>query len=273
MNYRFALRSLSIFLVSVSLLSPTLWAQGTRIAGINGAFGAAKGDLWAGYANPAGLAGTSAQGSAYSRQSYLAAELNTVAMAAAIPFKTTHVASFQVASFGFSAYRENALSLGYAGDFSGKISAGATLHYRQISLAELGSAGTVSVDAGVIAGLSQTLSIGGSIQNANRAALRTNATKQVLPTRLTLGVSYKPSDKVLFNTDLVQEIGFPFGFRTGMEYHIAKAMSVRFGGGIRPVTYSGGAGFHTGKWDFDLAYSFHERLGSSPQIGVSYRWK
>ncbi len=94
------------------------------------------------------------------------------------------------------------------------------------------------------------------------------------------GGTYYFTEEFLIATEIMQDIGGPFGFRIGMEYVIEKVLAIRGGYGQIDVsingrnskTVNGGASIYLNEWSIDLAGSWHQTLGFSPHVGATYRW-
>ncbi|MEL7159715.1 MAG: hypothetical protein AAFN92_03075, partial [Bacteroidota bacterium] len=95
---------------------------------------------------------------------------------------------------------------------------------------------------------------------------------EYLPQLLAVGLTYRPSEKILINAEVHQDSEFPVRFRAGLEYLPAEQLSVRLGLATELAELSFGLGYEILEGlDLSAGAVWHEVLGVWPAAGVSYR--
>lgn len=247
--------------------------MGARGIALGRAFTGVKGSLWALSYNPAGIAFLDAPAvGVYSERRFGLKELSYGGAAFAMPFKDRHYVGAEVGSFGYSNYRETKASLAYATHFLGVLSVGTKVNFSNVNIPDLGSSTTAFVDIGLNYSLSKTLSIGASAYNVNQAKIRTVNGKQNIPTVLSAGISYTPSEKILLVADIQKDMTRPLSIRGGVEYFFIKNLCARIGMSSQPLSTNIGIGWQFKGINLDIAGSLHERLGFTPSLSLSYKF-
>lgn len=245
---------------------------GARRIALGNAFTGVYGDVWSSFSNPAALTGLeSIAGGLHAERRFLVNKLNYGSFAAAVPFKERHVAGLDFSGFGFAGYSESRIGLSYAAKVIENFSIGVRANYSTISIENYGSASALFVDAGLHARVSEELSVGFRVYNANQGELRREISERI-PTILSVGAAWKVSDKVLLVGDLEKSVDFPFSVRGGLEYAFIKNFKARIGVQTAPVIVSAGLGFNIKGVDIDFANSYHQNLGYTPHFTLSYRF-
>jgi hypothetical protein len=174
--------------------------------------------------------------------------------------------------FGDALYNEQLLSISFSNQL-GLASLGATLNYLQYTAQGFGTKSVMTVSAGGIAALSNTVSIGAYVLNINQPLLSEIEGEKV-PTRLSLGLGITPGDKVQLSSELSKEIDHEATFKTGMEYKATKKFHARTGFSLYPNNIFFGIGFIQSKLSIDYAYQYAlTGLGDSHQASLAYKWK
>ena len=228
-------------------------------------------DEWSVFNNIAGLAKVEKSAASFTYSSYPGMKsFNRMAVTVALPskFGTAGVGAFK---FGDDLYSEQILTAGFSNTF-GLASLGASLNYIQYNAEGFGRKGVVSLNFGGIARLTKQFSIGAQIKNIFQPELSEEANER-LPTLLSVGAAFTPSEKLLLTTELEKDLDYPFTWKTGVEYKIYKKFILRTGFNIRPNTGFFGLGFAPSNFQLDYAYSFNPELKSHHQATVSYRFK
>lgn len=171
--------------------------------------------------------------------------------------------------FGDDLYNEQVISTGAANKF-GIASLGAKVNYIQYCAEGFGVSYGFSIDFGGLAQLTEQLSIGAYITNLTQAKIHSYTTSEELPTRLTAGVTFKPSSYILLSTELDKDIDYDPVWRTGFEYFYKKKFSMRTGFNIHPQAVYMGLGGKRKKLQFDYAVHFSELIGAAHQASASY---
>ena len=246
-------------------------SYGARAGALGHAFVGVSGEFWSLYHNPAGIAEVpSLSAGLFFEQRFLLSELNFGSGGLVIPIFDKQALGLQLQSFGFSAYQENRISLSYGISAFENFSVGARVNYNLFSIEDLGDANALFVDVGLQARISEQLTLGISATNVNRVRIKTQTLQEDLPTRISAGLAYRPTDKVMFVADLQKDVDFDVSFRGGVEYAITPSVYARVGAGNEPLTWSAGFGILFGPMSLDAAVSHTEILGYTPTLSLTY---
>jgi hypothetical protein len=208
---------------------------------------------------------------AYYEARFLAKELQTQALAVALPLKQG-VLSVGSQFYGYEQYRHTRAGLGYGLLLSEKIGAGIQVNMQQLRLGgNYGSATSATVEAGILATVSKKWQVGMSVLNIGR--------KRISPPRedrftsvVRIGTHYRPSKKVsvLFETE--KQVIHPITFRTGLEYMPVESFAVRFGAQSSPVELAFGCGYRKSDFRIDAGTKYHPVLGWTPNAGLTWQF-
>lgn len=265
----------SLLITYLVCISYTIWAQsaatpmGARAQGL--AFASATlSDEWSAFNNIGGLSKVNHLTAActYEARPGIAA-FNTMAAAVAlpIPFGVTGIGIFR---FGDDLYNEQIVTTGFSNTF-GLASLGIRLNYIQYHAEGFGNKGVLSLSFGGIATLSPVFSVGAYITNINQPALSED--QERLPTVLTVGVAFKPSDKLLLTAELEKDLEYTPLWKAGLEYAFYKKFWFRTGFNLQPNAAFIGLGFKPEKFRLDYAFMQTSEQGARHQATVAYRLK
>lgn len=170
--------------------------------------------------------------------------------------------------FGDDLYNEHVISTGYSNQF-GIAAIGARLNYIQYRAEGFGSKGVVTISLGGIAKLTPTLSVGAYISNINQPTIGNG---EKVPTRLNAGISFTPTDKFFFATEIEKDLDYEATWKVGMQYQFHEKFFARTGYNLNPNTAFFGLGFKTKKFILDYALQHNVSLSFSHQASVSYQF-
>ena len=229
-------------------------------------------DVWSAHHNQAGL-GFVRETSAgvYYENRFLLKEISIRGGAVAIPIKAGTF-GLCITNFGYSLYSENKYSLSFAKAFGEKFSAGIAMDYLTTKIAESTgnvSKGVLAAEAGIIAKPMKGLTIGAHVFNPTRAKIASYNDER-LPTIIRLGADYAFSEKVIVAIETEKDIAQKAEFKAGIEYKAVKEFYLRIGISTDPVLTSFGFGINLKNFKLDLSATYHQTLGISPQLGLSY---
>jgi len=260
-------------LVSGLLGSLSIGAQdspGASASGMGGAY-VVMTDIWSGFHNQAGLAhleGVSAGVNYESRFS-----LNQLAdrgVIIAAPFGI-HAAGISYRSFGYELFNSSKTSLAYAIRLSDKFSAGMQFNLNNVRLGEnYGRQTTLTIEGGFLYKMNEKVSIGGHIYNPTRARL-SEFNDERIPTMIRVGAGYRFSPKVILTAEVRKPSDADASIRAGLEYFVADALALRLGFGSDPSQYAFGFGWKLKTFRLDVAAGYHQVLGFSPQVSLTYQ--
>lgn len=230
-------------------------------------------DLWSGFHNQAGLVhieGISA--GAFYENRFTTKELSDKGVIVALPFRTSAFA-ISYRSFGYSAFNTSKASLAYALKLSEKFSAGIQFNYHSIRIAEnYGTQSNFTFEGGFLYRMNNRLSLAVHIYNPTRAKLA-EFTDERIPSLLRMGAGYKFSDKVMLTGEVRKSSDANASIRAGIEYWVVPQVAVRAGFGSEPAMYSFGFGYKLNTFQLDVAAGYHQLLGFTPQIALTYAGK
>ncbi|MEO7989858.1 MAG: hypothetical protein ABI663_09970 [Chryseolinea sp.] len=264
---------LSVILISAPLIlraqsSSTL--MGARSSGM-GYTSSCLSDEWSVFNNVAGLAEVNQNTAAFSYDAQPSFKnFNKIAAVFSLPFKIG-VGGLGVYRFGDNLYNEQILSGSFASKF-GLASLGVSINYIQYNTEGFGRKDAMSISVGGIAQITPLLSVGAYITNINQPKLSSDDNER-LPTLLTLGVSFKTTDKLNVATEIRKDLDYDATWKVGLEYKIHTKFFFRTGININPNTGFVGFGFKSKKFRLDYAYAHSLNIDGRHQATVGYQFK
>ena len=260
---------LLIFSSTLSLLAQNEGVSGARSYGLAGNSIHFK-DIWSSNNNPAGLGYLKKWGAGFSYENqFLQSELSNKTALVTYP---TQSGSFglSVNQFGYSAYNENKIGLSYGQQLGKNIALGIQLNYLNTTIGEgYGSNSAISGNVGLIAQITDELSIAAMVVNPNKAKLA-EFTDERYPTFIKLGLAYEFSKKVNLVSEVAKDIDYNANVKMGIEYHAIEMFYLRVGYATSPALSSFGFGLHLDNFRLDVASGFDSNFGFSPQLSLSY---
>lgn len=227
-------------------------------------------DMWSAHHNQAGLGFVRNIGAGvYYENRFMIKEISVRGGTVALPVKAGTF-GLCITNFGYSQYNENKYSLSFAKAFGDKFSAGIAMDYLTTRIAEgYGSKGVLAAEAGIIAKPLKGLTIGAHVFNPTRAKISAYDDER-LPTIIRLGADYSFSDKVILALETQKDISQKAEFKAGIEYRAVKEFYLRIGISTNPTLSCFGFGINLKNLRIDVAANYHQALGISPQLGLSY---
>lgn len=253
------------FFLDAQSVSTSIGARATGMA--NAA--SCAGDEWSLFNNAGGIAEikkTSAGFSYHARPQLPGA--NRMAVVVASPVRTG-TAAVGVYRMGSSLYNEQMISGGYSNKF-GLASLGVKVNYIQYNAEGFGSKGVTTISMGGIASLTPTFKVGAHITNINQAKLSGDEEERV-PTILTAGISFSPSENVVLCSEIEKDIDHDATLKAAVEYLPLKKFSIRSGINVYPQAVFFGFGFNTRPLRIDYAMDYFHAYGSSHQVSLTFR--
>ena len=95
---------------------------------------------------------------------------------------------------------------------------------------------------------------------------------ELIPSIYRAGLSYIASKKLRINAELEKNIDFPFRFRGSIDYKFLEALEVRLGYSSEPSSFHFGFGYSFANFSLDAASSYHQVLGFSPAVSLTYQF-
>lgn len=228
-------------------------------------------DEWSIFNNVGGLAHVSQITAAFSYDAQPAFKnFNKIAAVFSVPVKVG-VGGVGIYRFGDNLYNEQILSGSFASTF-GLASIGASVNYIQYNTEGFGRKDAVSVSAGGIARITPIISVGAYITNINQPKISRDDEER-LPTLLTLGLSFKTTDKINIATEIRKDLDYDATWKVGMEYKVHTKFIFRTGFNINPNAGFAGFGFKSKKFSLDYAYAHYLDIDGRHQATVGYQFK
>jgi len=220
-------------------------------------------------ANPAGLVGLECPVINLGYQyHFLTADISSQTALLGLPTKLG-VFGLAVHRYGLhGAYDDTKAGLSFAKRFGPRFSVGLSTSYHQLFIPAYLHATALSVDMGLQYRFEHGPTIGFQYVNIGEVDYGDEVSGDI-PTFLRIGASY-PLGQVVITADGVYRLVHSLGGRMGLEYSVGDLLCLRGGLGVNPLQQHVGFGIHWQRLVFDVAATFHPRLGTSPQIGVSY---
>lgn len=242
---------------------------GARSSGLSNS-SIALADPWSVFNNQAGLGWQrSYWAGVYQENRFFVNELSYSSLGVCIPVKP---GTFGVGltHFGYSQYNQSRLGLAYGMMLSKTVSAGVGINYHTVRLSGgYGGSECITAEGGIIYQPLQKITLGAHVFNPTRSTLGSNLN---LTTSFGIGMVYRPVDNVLIAIQGDDNTQSSPIIRTGIEYSPAKSLSLRAGISSNPMSLSFGLGWIVKSICFDIAFSYHQVLGYTPYISLSYNF-
>ncbi len=259
--------------LSFLMVSSSIFGQNGTPSSV-GARGLAMGDasvtfkdINSGFSNQAGLAWLDGLGiGLFGEARFLVPGLNSFGAVVAYPTKSGTF-GINMNYFGYEQYNEQKIGIAYARKLFDKVSIGAQFDYLATRLAEYGSASSFTFELGVQAVLLKSFRIGAHIFSPARIKI---GEEDLIPTVLNVGGAWDVSDKFLIALQVEKDLDYPASFKGGLEYKVVEILSLRAGVSTQPIQSSFGIGLHVKGLNIDLTSAYHQILGFTPGVGISY---
>lgn len=261
------------FVLSLWLLGLIAYAQphtmGARSAGLGHASVVLR-DAGALFANISGVAHVKQPGlfAAYENRFGWSDGLHAVAAGFIQPTRYG-TGSLSVYRFGDALYSHHRLSLGFSHRIS-QFSIGARLSEHQYRIEGFGTRFRTVIDLGGQAQISPQFVLGMQLLNVTQATL-SDETGEKIPTRVQVGLSYRPVAAWLINAEVEHEVTQRPNVKLGVEYTALRKFSLRTGFSSVALRQFFGLGWKHRLLTADYALTTHARLGLSHQVSLVHR--
>ncbi len=229
------------------------------------AYSVKQNDVFSFTGNQAALAQTKHAGvGMYAEQRFLLANINSYAMAAAMP---TSMGNFgvQINYSGFKNFNENKIGLAYAKSLGSKVDVGVQFNYYGYRVPGYGNASAVYAEVGAVLHFTEKLNAGIHVYNPVGGKLGKNNNEK-LAAAYKFGLGYDASDNFFVSGEMIKEEGQPVNVLAGFQYQFAKQFFARAGFLSQTSIVYVGAGVSIKNFRIDVAGSYHPQLGLSPGI-------
>ena len=242
---------------------------GARSAGLSNA-SLTLNDVWSVHHNQAGLGSIrKITAGVYYESRFLMPELGLSAGAIAIPAgKGAFGLSFR--TFGYQAYKENKIGLAYGRAFGDFLSIGMQVNFQSAVFSEFyGSASTFTAEIGAIYKPSKKVTLAAHLFNPNQSRIAEFDDERI-PSVIRFGARYLFSDQVFVVAEVENALYQKPVLRGGLEYHPVDILYVRAGISGNPFNSNFGFGLQMKKFQLDFAGAFHQVLGFTPKISLTF---
>jgi len=267
MNKKTTFLILLIF-VFVNSYSAENYPAGARALALSNSFVSVS-DSWSTFHNQAALAGLeNFSAGVFYESRFMVDELSHAAGSLVIPVKAGTF-GFSFSQFGKGSYKEHKVGLAFAKSLTKKLSAAIQLDYLSERYPENESAaGFATFEAGVVYAATNELFLGAHIFNPIQNGFDTPEGMQKMPASFRIGGHYQFPKMVLLTVETEKITDNPLVVKSGLEFSPVKNLALRFGVSGKPVSYSAGIGFQTGKIVTDIGFNYHGNLGITPSVSI-----
>ncbi|MGE0076945.1 MAG: hypothetical protein AB7S48_03705 [Bacteroidales bacterium] len=226
---------------------------------------------WSSLQNQAGLAWQSNPWiGVHHENRFLINELSLSEIGAILPTSSGNF-GFNISHFGYSQFNVTRGGFLYGMKLSENFSAGVGFNYHHLQIAgDYARKNAYTVEGGILYMPTEKLVLGAYLFNPTHASLDN---QQSMPSLFGFGVSYLPTSKITMVLQVDDDTERKPVVRGGFEIEALKGFALRLGySSGNPEGITGGFGWLVKNIQVDLAFGYHQVLGYTPQLSVSYRF-
>lgn len=266
---KYSLIVLFLFFYYTNFASNNIIPLNAKSAGMAG-LSAMQKDIWANYSNQAGLAYLDFLTSGiHIENRYQVSQASTKALVLGLPLNSGTF-GLNYSYYGYSKYNESKAGLAFGKKLGKRISAGIQLNYHNLYIAEnYGSRNKLSFEGGIIAEPIDKFIISFHVFNPTTTK-NDNHSIEHLPTIIKAGIAYTFQKNTFIGIETEKDLIENPVLKVGIEQFFLDHYFLRTGITTNPSEYAFGFGFCSKNFKIDLAYMFHQELGFSPHISLSY---
>lgn len=230
-------------------------------------------DTWSVFNNPAGLANLENSGlGLFYENRFLVKETGYGAMAFNMPLGNGN-AGVALNSFGYSKFQSNKIGFSYAQELFSRISMGVKINYLSIIQSlDYGNIHGVTFDLGLLVSITDDFTLGFHAFNPLNLSYLVDIDEHI-PVTYKLGLSYLYENRLLLAIETGQSIhgDIPI-FSCGFDFYAGNNLYFRAGVSAKPIEYTFGMGYEFSPILFNIAFAYHQYLGSTPKISINYEF-
>jgi len=231
-------------------------------------------DISSAYHNQAGLAKIdSFSFSLFFENRFLLKEMSHRGILVGIPTKTANFA-LHYSAYGPAKWMESAISVACSKQLSSKFSAGIQINYYGMKLPEENTtASSCGVEMGFIYQLSSKTYVGLHLANPFSIPFKTYSYNEKIPYRFRVGCHTLLSDNVKISVEAEKIENFTPILKLGMEWEAIRNIFFRSGFNSGQTKLFAGLGFQYHFFKTDFAFSYHQFLGCTPSLTITFYLK
>lgn len=260
--------TLLLLLFACHLSAVENYPSGARALGLSNA-AVSLSDGWSSFNNQAGLAFlNSITAGVFYQSRFMVDELAFASGFVVVPVKNISF-GFNFFQFGKGTFKENKLGISLAKKLSAKVAAGVQLDYLSQMMPENKRAkGFATFEAGIIAQPFNQIVVGAHVFNPVLGGINTAFGKIQTPAIFRVGGHYQFDENSFLIIEAQKSTAIPLVIKSGIEFCLAKNVTLRFGVSGKPIKYTAGFGFKTRKITTDIGFSYHGNLGVTPSVSI-----
>lgn len=210
---------------------------------------------------------TTQQIGAFARRSFAVEGVDDVTISAVLPFQNSGI-GIAANHFGYSAYSEQQIRLGYGRLLARHFGLGIGFTALRTQMAEYGTAMAVAIEMGLYYRMTDKFTLAAHTFNPSSSSLSPNL--PTIPAVIGIGFSYHSTDLVSFYGEVVKSKYQPLQLKGGIAYNLHERIQLRAGTLTQPVQFTFGIGYTIAPLTVDVAYAYHPVLGSTPMISMQF---
>ena len=200
---------------------------------------------------------------------YLMKELSTFSASYQQPFALADL-SVQAGRYGYSEYAENYVGTSVSKLLITGLSVGVRLFYTYVQYTgNVYNNSLFGCDIGLqytpVDNFTVGMFIGNPIHFGSGSGEALN-----LPIRMALGISYEVINNCSLLAEIEQRSGMPVRFKGAVCYDAERLLTLRVGLATAPLTPTAGVALRFAPFTVDVALQYHNTLGASPTVGITY---
>ncbi|PLX00958.1 MAG: hypothetical protein C0594_14975 [Marinilabiliales bacterium] len=259
-----------VLIASITFAAGDNFMSGARQASM-GNSGVMLSDVWSMYHNQAGIARIErfSLGVNYNSEFALSDLSNkSIALVAPVQFGSL---GLSMSHYGFSEFSETKIGLAYAKAFNKRFSMGIQMDYLLVSLpSAYGTKGVPVAEIGILSEPIDNFIVAAHVYNPTRAKIA-DFNDERIPTIMKIGVGYRFSETAVVTAETEKDMEKAIYFKAGMEYMLVDNLYLRAGVSTNPLNrYAFGVGYGKTGFRADFAFSYHDYLGITPHLSMSY---
>ncbi|MCU7551053.1 hypothetical protein OCK74_18180 [Chitinophagaceae bacterium LB-8] len=206
--------------------------------------------------------------SIYGEKRFLLDELAFFAASAVLPTSSGNF-GFSARRFGSLNFNETEAGLAYGRKLNDRVSIGAQFNYRAFKANGYGSSGLLAVDAGAIFQFSDELR-GGFHVYKPAGTLTGKESETKLASVYEIGLGYDASDQLFLSAIANKVDGLGMQVTASLQYAFTKLLLCKAGISSGSASFFMGAGVELSDFRIDAITSYHQNLGITPAVQLSY---